>query len=264
MILQQVYEHCLRKGHTCFDVGANIGMTTEIMAPLVGPTGLCYSFECHPLHYMRLAFLASRPDYQNVRPYCFALSDQVGHITLYTGGDPAASQASTIIPELGNTQRLGKTIARIKVETTTIDIFCRAHGVAPDVIKIDVEGAEALVFAGAQETIRHKLPHLVFEFGYDHFRPGYTPFQYTFCESLGYSFYLVDLFCFHGNPGWLLDEKAMLYPIDKDDIVRAQLCGNILAVHASKAASLLDGVTMIPFKDLEPSLHVSPPTAAKT
>jgi|GEM_PF-3489230 len=257
MTLQQIYALCLRKGDTCFDIGANIGQTTEIMAPLVGPTGRCYSFECHPVHYTRLAFLASRPEFQNVHPYCCALSDKLGHILLYTGSDPGATQASTIIPELGNPVRLGASIARIKVETNTIDHICKTHDLSPQTIKIDVEGAEALVIAGGQETITRCLSHLIFEFGYPHFKDGQPPpFQFPFLQALGYELFLIDLFWFHDKPLSLCNEDPCLYPITPEDIVRAKICGNILALHRSQIPSLLQNIQTIRFTDIEDRIQV--------
>jgi len=250
MLLKQVFARCLRLGDTCLDVGANIGQSAEVLAPLVGPTGQCHSFECHPIHYTRLSFLASRPGFENIRPYCRAISDRPGHIVLHTGGDPAACQASTIIPALATGQRLGSSIARLKVETDTIDRFCAAHDVSPHMIKIDVEGAEAEVFAGARETFARCLPHVVFEFGYG-FDGGQTPYQYNLLRELGYDLYLVDLFQFRGKPFWVLDEILRIFSIDSEDVRRTQCSGNLFAIHRSKASGPLQGVSILPFADVE-------------
>ena len=48
----------------------------------------------------------------------------------------------------------------IDVPTTTIDEFCARQGILPDLIKIDVEGAELAVLKGARETIRAAGKHL--------------------------------------------------------------------------------------------------------
>ena len=249
MLLKQVFAHCLHPSDTCFDIGANIGQSAEIMAPLVGPTGQCHSFECHPIHFTRLAFLASRPGFENISPYCRAMSDRPGHIMLHTGGDPAACQASTIVPALATNQRLGSTIARLKVETDTIDRFCAAHDVTPNLIKIDVEGAEAQVFAGARATFTRCLPHVVFEFGYG-FDHGQTPYQYTLLHELGYELYLVDLFQFHGKPFWVLDEVLRIFAINPEDIRRTHCSGNLLAIHRSKTSEPLNGVKIHAFEDV--------------
>jgi FkbM family methyltransferase len=46
------------------------------------------------------------------------------------------------------------------VATVTVDAIVQQLGVSPDVIKIDVEGAEASVLAGAQVTLRETKPKI--------------------------------------------------------------------------------------------------------
>ena len=50
----------------------------------------------------------------------------------------------------------------IEIETTTLDSFSRQSGLVPDVIKIDVEGAELWVCEGAEEIIAKRRPVLLF------------------------------------------------------------------------------------------------------
>jgi len=55
-------------------------------------------------------------------------------------------------------------IHTIEVPTITLDRFCSRQRVAPDLIKIDVEGNELKVFRGAHRTIDRYRPVLIFEF----------------------------------------------------------------------------------------------------
>jgi FkbM family methyltransferase len=48
-----------------------------------------------------------------------------------------------------------------QVPTLTLDSFCRAEGLAPDVVKIDVEGAELMVLHGSAEMLREHHPVLI-------------------------------------------------------------------------------------------------------
>jgi len=59
---------------------------------------------------------------------------------------------------------------RIKVKTKTLDDVLSAGYNAPDLIKIDVEGAEHLVLSGGRELIRSKNPIIILEGQYDNFK----------------------------------------------------------------------------------------------
>jgi hypothetical protein len=48
----------------------------------------------------------------------------------------------------------GDGAADLAIGTVSIDAFCARQGLAPDFIKIDVEGAELAVLRGARDTIR--------------------------------------------------------------------------------------------------------------
>jgi hypothetical protein len=52
----------------------------------------------------------------------------------------------------------------VEVPTDTVDHICRVHRLRPDVIKIDVEGAELDVLRGARETLTDRRVHAFVEF----------------------------------------------------------------------------------------------------
>ena len=52
---------------------------------------------------------------------------------------------------------------QITVPTVTIDGYCSARRLCPDFIKIDAEGAEPMILAGARATVGRYRPVLVFE-----------------------------------------------------------------------------------------------------
>jgi FkbM family methyltransferase len=59
----------------------------------------------------------------------------------------------------------GKIHKAIRVRTATIDFFVFEQGnPAPDLIKMDVEGAECLVLQGALRTIETHAPRFIIEF----------------------------------------------------------------------------------------------------
>jgi hypothetical protein len=52
----------------------------------------------------------------------------------------------------------------IEVETTSLDEFCRMRGLRPDVVKIDVEGAELGVLKGARSVLARPETSAFIEF----------------------------------------------------------------------------------------------------
>jgi FkbM family methyltransferase len=84
------------------------------------------------------------------------VSDHVGNAQLRTLrlGDSASSLVR-YESSMGATE--------IPVQTTTLDDYCTKNNIVPDGIKIDVEGAEGMVFDGMNKILGHS-PWIVLEF----------------------------------------------------------------------------------------------------
>lgn len=143
----------LRSGSNCIDIGANRG---SVLADFVryAPAGKHIAYE--PLPHLAAALTARYPD---VDVRCAALSDAAGEASFvhridhpdYSGFKPHADWGRA------KTETL-------KVRLDKLDDALPA-GYRPDVIKIDVEGAEKQVLEGALQTLREAQPLLVFEHG---------------------------------------------------------------------------------------------------
>lgn len=59
---------------------------------------------------------------------------------------------------------------QVTVPTVTIDVFCAERRLHPEFIKIDAEGAEPMILAGARNTIARYRPVLVFEMWETHWQ----------------------------------------------------------------------------------------------
>ena len=143
-----------------FDVGANRGQSAEQMIQ-VFPTAQVFCFEPLPATYRQLCATASQlnamPPFE-CRTFNLALSDREGAATFYSH---AMSVTDSMLPKLDPTSQCKETI----VTCTTLTTFCTAHQVRHiDLLKIDVQGAERFVFAGAADMLRdHAIDFLVFE-----------------------------------------------------------------------------------------------------
>ncbi|MCW0181203.1 MAG: FkbM family methyltransferase [Zavarzinia sp.] len=174
-------------GDVVFDVGANIGIYTLQAAPLVGSGGLVVAIEPGQLSAGRLAAnIALNPGFSQVRLVRKAASDHIGRAVFYhvpLGDDP---QTYSLLNDGSNAETE-------EVELTTIDQLMAE--LAPgrlDVLKIDVEGAEALVIAGASDTIARHRPIILFEVNADlqKQRGDDTASAFHAIAAFGYQFFI--------------------------------------------------------------------------
>ncbi|HYS70813.1 MAG TPA: FkbM family methyltransferase [Thermoplasmata archaeon] len=146
----------VKPGQTVLDVGAWEGPYALLFGECVGPTGHVYAFEPDPSARTSLEanIAANRLANVTAEPRC--LSDREGSASFYD------AHGGTIGSLVRNDLVAG--LSRVPIRTTTVDSFCREKGIRVDGLKVDVEGAEGLVLAGAEELIRRDSPWLFLEF----------------------------------------------------------------------------------------------------
>jgi FkbM family methyltransferase len=141
----------LRTDATYWDVGSHLGYMVAVASRLVGPTGTVVAFEPNPENIRRLRRTIELNDLQNVVVREVALSDHVGQSDFYV--DAASSMGSLLE---GSTP-----IASMHVPTSTADDELKSMA-SPDLVKIDVEGSESMVLAGAGALLERR-PALIVE-----------------------------------------------------------------------------------------------------
>lgn len=150
----------LKPGGVFYDIGANIGYYALVAARKVGETGKVYAFEPMPNTAETVRKNARSNGFNNVEVLEKAAGDKAGMLTL-TLADMSemhslkwGPEGSAAIATTGETQ----------VEIVVMDEFVRKPGVRPpDVIMIDVEGAEVDVINGLRETLRQHRPAVLCE-----------------------------------------------------------------------------------------------------
>ncbi len=135
----------VKPGHTVWDIGANVGLYSVAGSRAVGPSGAVVAFE--PME-PNLDFLRRHKELNglnNVKIVAAAVFDRDGRVRMARGDSPSEFHVS---PE-----------GAIDVETIRLDVWSREsdHGV-PDVVKIDVEGAEDAVLEGGEEVLSRHRP----------------------------------------------------------------------------------------------------------
>ncbi len=152
--------HTLTAGMVVIDVGAHMGMYTLVAAKLVGESGVIVAIEPSTREFQRLATHVELNDLRNVRCLQEAASDCVGEATLNI-----ASEWNSGHNTFGDFFHESVEKSREeRVRTRPIDAIVAAQQLdRVDVIKIDAEGHELRVLAGAVGTLRRFRPRILIE-----------------------------------------------------------------------------------------------------
>ena len=157
---QAVMRRLVRPGDVALDVGANIGLHTTLMARLVGEGGRVVAFEpsAEILPCLRRT-VAALP---NVSLHEIALADAPGEARLFVHPEHPTMTSLGDWTKLWDEAAATHTIACTRRRLD--DLVDEGRVPRPDFVKIDVEGAEALVCRGARRTLdREDAPALLFE-----------------------------------------------------------------------------------------------------
>jgi FkbM family methyltransferase len=138
----------LRKGSVFYDIGANVGYFTLLASELVGGEGEVHAFEPVPANSELLARNIEQNNIQNVILNEIAVSNESGTLTLFLPDVAINTGWASIVPS----DRRHK---ELRVTAIALDDYVGQAGVrSPDVIKIDIEGAEPKALAGMGALIQ--------------------------------------------------------------------------------------------------------------
>ena len=181
----------LEPGIIFFDVGTNAGLSAISAAKKIGGKGV-FGFEpcSSTCELLRRNLLLNRLADVNVAQ--IALGDSVGEGVLQInarGKDGLNTLGQATHPD-------SKVVGREDVHITTVDVFMKDHNVPRvDVMKVDIEGAELMLFRGARDLLaRPDAPLILYEgFGFLTRGFGYHPVEILwFLESCGYELFLLN------------------------------------------------------------------------
>lgn len=139
----------VKPGMSVWDVGANVGLFSFAAAALAGPKGSVLAFE--PDRWLlRLLERSTKVNgcRADVELLSAAVSNADGLATFYI----ARRSRSTNFMQGFGTSQTGGTRGSVLVPTISLDTVLN-HRQPPDFVKIDVEGAEALVLQGAGRVL---------------------------------------------------------------------------------------------------------------
>jgi len=196
----------IKPGARCIDIGANVGYYTVLMADGVGPEGTVLAVEpvTHLADLVRDTIGVN--GFSNTRVVAQPLADSVGKaVTLtvphkWTGGATIERAPSGLDAAEAHT-------------TSTVDYLTSTW---PDVnlVKIDVEGAEQLVWQGMQKTIeKHRDISIIMEINCVRYRdPAGFLARIEAC----------------GFPLRFIDFDARIKPVRRDEILQSRAHDDIM------------------------------------
>ena len=149
--MREAFEKLVEPGFVVYDVGAHAGYHALTCALLTGPRGQVIAFEPRQSNWKSIARqLEANPDLP-VRLLPVALSNRDGMAMF---DDSVGSSEGMICPN-----------GRTRVETRSLDSLVTSGEIPPPhLIKIDVEGHEPEVLAGAQGVISTHRPIVIADY----------------------------------------------------------------------------------------------------
>jgi len=140
-------------GDVVFDVGANFGGLTTVMSRMVGPKGVVCAFEASPRIIGRTQRNLVLSGCNNVQLFHTAVyHTSQKKVKIYLG----SHLNDSIYSENGEE-------SAYEVPTLALDDFIDRTKLVPNLLKMDIEGAEFDAIKGMTKTLTTVKPHLILE-----------------------------------------------------------------------------------------------------
>jgi FkbM family methyltransferase len=166
----------IEPGFTCLDIGANFGYFSILMSELSKVIGNTFAVEPNP----RVASLLKATRFVNGGKFEVieaAFSDETGEAVL-TVNDRELGGGTIQQNELKDGR------SQVTVQKISVDDFVKEKQLGKvDIIKMDVEGIEPLIFSGMQKTISDNPGiHIIIEYSPSIYANAKTFTEYLFSE----------------------------------------------------------------------------------
>jgi FkbM family methyltransferase len=133
------------------DVGAHVGLISLTLAQC-HPDRTIHAFEPSLSTFAALSANIKLNKVEHIRHHQLAVSNTIGEIEFNAD---TASRANASVAIAGATNA-------IRVPATTLDKYCKDNNITQiDLLKVDVEGFESLVFAGATHVLEKVRPNYI-------------------------------------------------------------------------------------------------------
>jgi FkbM family methyltransferase len=131
-----------------FDVGANDG-GIALQALNHFPEAHVFCFEPHPITFAKLK---RQTESQNIQAVNFALGNAAGECDFF---EHDLSTINSMVPDAPFAVAFGRKAKQIRVQCSTVDLFCAEHRIENiDILKVDTEGFDLAVLQGSKNLLK--------------------------------------------------------------------------------------------------------------
>jgi FkbM family methyltransferase len=157
--LQAALKHLIPPGAVIYDVGANIGYVSLLLAKAAGENGRVFAFEALPSNVRQLQRNLELNQMESRIKVCpFAVADKTGQVSFLVHASGGMGKA------VGSAGRDEQYQSEINVESISLDDFVFEQGnPPPTVIKMDIEGGEVMALPGMERILKDIHPLLLME-----------------------------------------------------------------------------------------------------
>jgi FkbM family methyltransferase len=142
-LFQLAFRQAVHPGHTVLDLGAFVGYYTLLAARQTGAKGRVIAIEPAPVTYrILIEHLVLNDLFQNVDVWPLAVGETNGSVKIYFQEHDPVRGHNSIHPLAFSQKGLTENLVCRAVPCVSLGSFLEAMDVKPDVIKIDIEGAE--------------------------------------------------------------------------------------------------------------------------
>jgi len=157
--LEATLRDLVQPGMVAYDVGANIGYVTLLLARAVGEAGRVFAFEALPDNVERLR---ANIGFNGMQARVTVIAGAVG-----TGSAPVrflVHESGGMGKAEGSAGRAGQYTASITVPGISLDEFVYGqNNPPPQVVKMDIEGGEVLALPGMRRLLAEARPLMLIE-----------------------------------------------------------------------------------------------------
>lgn len=204
-----VLRSIIKPGMVVVDVGANMGYFSLLMASLTGPDGKLVAFEANPEVFRHLSRNLEINGYRRFADcQMTAVMSKAGSMVFKRLRDHMGSSGFYLTEEIAPMYH--DKLDEITVPCISLDEYFADENSYIDVIKIDVEGAETEVIAGARKVLeRSPRPQIVME---------YTPGA----EGRGGNMAAIEMLVGMGFQMWGIGDDSTIRSVTFADLESAQ------------------------------------------